>query len=124
MLRDQLLVGVLGGGDQLQQGVDVPDVRGAVWDGYATAEDGFDVVQDLSRVWFDAGVDATVVVVADHLDGGIPLGREVVDPGEQCAQAPMQESGIPAGDMKTAVLKIVATDAVGVVLEEGPSPRA
>jgi len=57
MLGDQLQIGVLGGGDQLQQGVDVLDVRGAVWDGYATAESGFDVGQDLSGVGFDTGPD-------------------------------------------------------------------
>ncbi len=85
-----------------------------MWDRYATTEREFDVGQDLSWVNFDTGVDAAVVVVADHLGGGIPLGREVVDPREQCAQKPTQESGIPTGDMKTTVLKIVAADAVGV----------
>ncbi len=42
ILGDQLLVGILGGGDQLQQGVDVLNMRGAMWDGYTTAERGFD----------------------------------------------------------------------------------
>jgi len=42
MLGDQLLVGVLGGGDQLQQGIDVLNVSGAVRDGYAPTEGGFD----------------------------------------------------------------------------------
>jgi len=60
-------------------------VRGALWDGYATAKSGFHIGQDLSWVGFDTGDDAAIVVVADHLGGGIPLAREVIDPGEQCA---------------------------------------
>ncbi len=48
LLGDQLLVGVLGGGDQLQQGVDVLAVRGAVRDGYAPTEGGFDAAPSLS----------------------------------------------------------------------------
>jgi len=70
MLGDQLLVDVLGGGDQLQQGVDVLDVRGAVRDGYAPTEGGFDAAPSLSATVGEnkgrPGADATRRPVAAY----------------------------------------------------------
>jgi len=49
ILGDQLLVGVLGGGE-VPDPVPGLDVRGAVRDGYATAEGGFDAGPSLQRL--------------------------------------------------------------------------
>ena len=62
VLGDELLVGVLGSGDQVQQDVDVVDARCAAWDRDAAAHGVFDVGQDLGGVGIDAGLDAAVVV--------------------------------------------------------------
>jgi len=68
MLGDQLLVGVLGG-DEVPDPVPGLEVRGAVWDGYATTEGGFDAGPLAATAGEDKGRQTAEATPAAARDG-------------------------------------------------------
>jgi len=83
VFREQPLVGVFRGGDQVQQPVDVIHRGHPVRDRNTPSQRGFDIGQHIAGLRLVGGIQAAVVVVTDQFRGGVPLGAQVVDARQQ-----------------------------------------
>ena len=75
VLRDELLVSILGGGDQFERDSDILNPRRLVRDGDVATNDTFDVGQYLRHVGLDTSGDPPVIAITDQLGRAAPLTR-------------------------------------------------